>query len=132
MHSKKAIKQYVGQLLSLSMENGRVNAERVDAVLNSVRNHATKSEIKPILKQYLHVIRREIAKTEAVVEHVGPLSGTSLQTVLARLSLTAGTTVSAVTRENPALIAGMRVRLGDDVYDSSVAGRLALIASEVN
>ena len=30
-------------------------------------------------------------------------------------------------KENPALIAGLRVRLGDDVFDSSVSGRLATL-----
>ena len=37
--------------------------------------------------------------------------------------------VSTETKENPALIAGIRVRIGDDVYESSVAGQLSALAS---
>jgi F-type H+-transporting ATPase subunit delta len=40
--------------------------------------------------------------------------------------------VSAVTKQDTSLIAGVRVRVGDDVYDASVAGRLQRLAESVN
>jgi F-type H+-transporting ATPase subunit delta len=37
--------------------------------------------------------------------------------------------IAASARPDPALIAGLRIRVGDDVYESSVAGQLAALAS---
>jgi len=42
-----------------------------------------------------------------------------------------GRSITGVARRNDALIAGVRVRVGDDVYESSVAGQLAALASAV-
>jgi F-type H+-transporting ATPase subunit delta len=42
-----------------------------------------------------------------------------------------GRTVTASARANPALLAGMRVHVGDDIYESSVEGQLAALASAV-
>ena len=39
--------------------------------------------------------------------------------------------VAPVARRNDALLAGLRVRVGDDVYESSVAGQLASLAQSV-
>ncbi|MDB6094418.1 MAG: hypothetical protein JWM32_1980, partial [Verrucomicrobia bacterium] len=40
-------------------------------------------------------------------------------------------TITASAKPNPALIAGLRVQVGDDVYESSVAGQLATLAAAV-
>ena len=39
--------------------------------------------------------------------------------------------VSAVAKPNPSLLAGLRVRVGDDVFENSVAGQLATLAAHV-
>jgi F-type H+-transporting ATPase subunit delta len=39
--------------------------------------------------------------------------------------------VTAVARKNDKLLAGLRVRVGDDVYESSVAGQLSTLAAAV-
>jgi F-type H+-transporting ATPase subunit delta len=39
--------------------------------------------------------------------------------------------VTSVARRNDRLIAGLRVRVGDDTYESSVAGQLAALAESV-
>jgi F-type H+-transporting ATPase subunit delta len=42
-----------------------------------------------------------------------------------------GRTVKATARPNKELLAGVRVQVGDDIYESSVAGQLAALASSV-
>ncbi len=39
--------------------------------------------------------------------------------------------VTATTKRNDALLAGLRIRVGDDVYESSVAGQLAALGASV-
>ena len=42
-----------------------------------------------------------------------------------------GRAVSATAKPSPALLAGLRVQVGDDIYESSVAGQLAALAASV-
>ena len=39
--------------------------------------------------------------------------------------------VTATAKPNPKLLAGLRVRVGDDIYESSVAGQLAALSAAV-
>jgi F-type H+-transporting ATPase subunit delta len=39
--------------------------------------------------------------------------------------------IAAAAQSNPGLIAGLRIRVGDDLYESSVAGQLAALVSSV-
>jgi F-type H+-transporting ATPase subunit delta len=59
------------------------------------------------------------------------LSDSVLSTIAAALTQKYGHKVSATSRPNPALIAGIKVSIADDVYESSVAGQLSALASAV-
>jgi F-type H+-transporting ATPase subunit delta len=39
--------------------------------------------------------------------------------------------VTATAKDNPALLAGLRIRVGNDVYENSVAGQLGALAASV-
>jgi F-type H+-transporting ATPase subunit delta len=66
---------------------------------------------------------RHTAKVESALTLPADLQA-SVQTGLARVYGPGLTTSFA---ENPALIGGMRIRVGSDVYDGSVQGRLAAL-----
>ncbi len=123
-HSRKITDQ-VHRLRDLSLEAGIVSAERVNAVLRALVASRKPHELRPILRGYFAAIRREIAKGEARVQHAGALSEADKASLAASFTKAYGRPVSVVSSPNPALIAGLRVRVGDDEYDSSVAGRLA-------
>jgi F-type H+-transporting ATPase subunit delta len=125
-HSKKA-QQLARQLFSLSLEAGTVSAERVAGVLAYVEQHRPANPVM-VLRAYLHLVAKEIARGQARVEHAGQVSDQVLQTIAAALAKKYGRALAAVARPNPALLAGLRVRVGDDVYESSVAGQLASLA----
>lgn len=115
------------KLLELSLADGRLAPERVNEVLEYCRTQPVSIRRK-LLNAYLKHVRREIQKTEAIIEHAGPINQQIVDSITASLSQTAGKPITAVTRENPALIAGLRVRLGDDVWDNSVADKLTKLA----
>jgi F-type H+-transporting ATPase subunit delta len=56
------------------------------------------------------------------------LSEETLEKISAKYSAIYGRTISAEVEEDTSLIAGVRVRVGDDLYDASVAGRLQRLA----
>jgi F-type H+-transporting ATPase subunit delta len=128
-HGKKA-QQFARQLFKMSLVDGTVSADRVSGVLAYVEKHRPANPVM-VLKAYARLVATELAKSEAVVEHAGAINAATLAAVAAAMSRTYGRTVTATPRPNAALLAGIRVQVGDDVYESSVAGQLAALSAAV-
>lgn len=123
------IRAYAKQLVQLSLdEKGVVSAERVAGVLEYLeKNPPARPQL--VLQVYRKLIAAEIAKGEARVEHAGPVSPASLSAIAAALGKRYGRPVVATATPNPKLLAGLRVRVGDDVFESSVSGQLGALAA---
>ena len=121
------IRAQAKQLLQLSLENGLVSAERVAGVLEYLEKNPPASP-QAVLAAYRKLVAAELAKGEARVEHAGPVSHEALASIAATLGKRYGRPVTAVSTPNPKLLAGLRVRIGDDVFESSVVGQLAALS----
>lgn len=115
------------QLFQLSVVDGAVSSERVAGVLAYLEKHPPAKPL-PVLKAYQRLIAVELAKSHAIVEHAGSLEASVLKTIAAAMTKRYQRPITASAKANPALIAGLRVHVGDDVYDSSVQSRLAALA----
>jgi F-type H+-transporting ATPase subunit delta len=82
-----------------------------------------------VLRAYLRLAANEVARGQARVEHAGQVSDQVLQGITAALARKYGRALTAAAQPNPALLAGLRVRVGDDVYESSVADQLATLVA---
>ena len=119
------------QLFKLSLVDGRISSERVTGVLGYLE------QLKPahplaVLKAYHRLVATELARNLAVVEHAGTVSDSILQAIAAAMTKKYGRPIATSTRANPSLLAGLRVRVGDDVYESSVSGQLSVLAASTN
>ena len=131
MLAGKSHKDYARKLVSLSLdEAGRISDERVNAILQVLKEKPPR-HFKLILKIYLYYVKQEIRRSEAVLEYAGEIQPAAVEAIEGDLSSRYHRSVSSVTRENPELIAGLRVTIGDDVYDASVAGHLEKLANNV-
>lgn len=130
--SSRSVKVEAKKLLSLSLESGVVSAERVEAVLSSLKKSRPAHALRPLLRAYLASVRRELAKGEALIEHAGPLSANDATTIATHFSKSLSRTVVPVARRNDALLAGFRVRVGDDVIDLTAAHRLANLTKSLS
>jgi F-type H+-transporting ATPase subunit delta len=128
-HAKIALK-FARQLFSMSIVDGAVSADRVAGVLEYVEKHGTANPVM-VLKAYQRLIATELAKGHAIVEHAGAVNDAMLAAIAASMTKKYGRAVTATAKPNAELIAGLRVHIGDDVYESSVAGQLAALASSV-
>lgn len=132
MKRDKKITRFAKKLVELSRDDeGVVSEGKVGEVLAGLK------QVKPrhylsILKTYLNYLRREVALQTAVVSSPSALSRDTLDQLAAAYTRIYARPVSAVAREDASLIAGVRVRVGDDVYDASVAGRLQRLAENVH
>jgi F-type H+-transporting ATPase subunit delta len=126
-HAKIA-QQLARKLFALSLADGVVSAERVGGVLAYVEKHHPANPVM-VLKAYQRYIATELAKSEAVVEHAGPVTDAMLASIGAAMTRKYGRTVKATSKPSAALLAGMRVHVGDDIYESSVAGQLSSLGA---
>lgn len=126
----KQVQQLARQLYKLSFVNGLISAAQVAGVLEYVEKHRPANSMA-VLKAYQRLVAAEVARGQAVVEHAGPIEPAALSSIAAAMAKKYGRPVSAVEKRNDALLAGVRVRIGDDLYESSVAGQLAALAEAV-
>jgi F-type H+-transporting ATPase subunit delta len=129
--SAASVRAEAKRLLALSLEGGVVSADLVGAVLAALTKSRAAHQLRPLLRAYLANIRRELARGEARIEHAGPLSASDAEAIAAHFSKVLGRTVRPVARRNDALLAGFRVRVGDDVTDLTASLRLANLAKSL-
>ena len=78
-----------------------------------------------ILQELQRLVKLDVASRTARVESAVALSETQQQSVRQNLGRMKGGEVAVEFAENTNLIGGMRVKIGDDVFDGSVKTRLA-------
>ena len=78
-----------------------------------------------ILQELQRLVKLDVASRTARVESAVALSETQQQSVRENLGRMKGGEVAVEFAENMNLIGGMRVKIGDDVFDGSVKTRLA-------
>jgi len=109
--------------------------ERLDeAKLRSVA--ARLVEAKPrdfpaILSALQRLTRLALERRQVTVESAVELDEASRQRVLAGLTKQYGTDLVAQYQVNPTLLGGLRIRVGNDVFDGSVKGRLERFANSL-
>ena len=128
MRGDKKTRLLAKQLFKLSLVNGEVSATQVAGVLGFVEKIQPRQSLA-LLKLYHRAIETEIAKSRAIVEHAGPIADSALKLIASAMTQKYKRTVTASAQRNDALFAGLRVRVGSDVYESTVAGQLAALSS---
>jgi F-type H+-transporting ATPase subunit delta len=128
--AQKQTQKLARQLFRVSLVNGELSAERVTGVLEYIEKHKP-AHPHAVLNAYYRLVAAEVARGQAVVEHAGPITPAAVNAIAAKLATKYQRKISPIAQRNDALLAGIRVRVGDDVYESSVAGQLAALAASV-
>lgn len=89
-------------------------------LLQNDRIHAFES----ILMEYRGDINVRLHIGEAVVSSVRELNAEEKSKIEARASALAGVQIRAIYKQDPTLLGGIVLRIGDTIYDGSVRGRL--------
>jgi F-type H+-transporting ATPase subunit delta len=77
-----------------------------------------------VLKNYRRLLRFELEKRRARVETASELDSATSSGLVANLKHKYGNDLTTEFIVNPALLGGMRVRVGSDVWDGTVRSRL--------
>ena len=119
------------RLAILVVEAGEAGIPEIRPVLEKILAGRANSDRKAFLKLFHKAVLREIKNDTLVVESARPLDPSVLDTLVADFSKDRQRALQVVQRSNPELIAGMRVRLGDTVYDASLANNLQSLANRI-
>jgi len=114
------------RLFRLCAVNGRLDPARVRTIAARIAASRQRGWLA-ILADFRRMVRLDRERYLAVVESATSLPDDLRGEVQANLSKLYGEGLETSFRENPALIAGMRVRVGSNVYDGSVRAKLATI-----
>lgn len=120
------------RLAALTVEAGENAPTEAKAALGHLLAGRPLAERRAFVNAYLRYLKSEMRASELIVEHAGEVSEASVREIAANFAEHSLRKLAVRTRENPALIAGLRLINGDNVYDASVAGRLGRLASSVH
>jgi len=81
-----------------------------------------------ILSHFERLVKLDLDRRAARVESAAPLEAAMETSVRDSLARKYGPGLNITFTHNPALLGGLRIRVGSDVFDGSVAGRLAALA----
>ncbi len=79
------------------------------------------------LHYFTRLVKLDLDRRAARVESAEPLTPELTASVGANLERLYGAGLTTVFAANPALVGGMRIRVGSDVYDGSIQGRLEVL-----
>jgi F-type H+-transporting ATPase subunit delta len=126
MKISKQARRDARQLLRACMANAVLDDNRVRQAVQSVIRDKPRGYLA-VLTQFQRLVRLETVRRTARVDSATPLSAPFQSQLQAELSQKYGAGLSFVFVENPALLGGLRIQVGGDVYNGSVQGRLAAL-----
>ena len=123
MKLTKEVRKVSKELFQASFTNNQLDSEKVRGFVAQIVAGKPRHYVD-ILKNYHRLIRLELDKRHAVIESATVLSQDTSEHVLRDLKSKYGDGLTTDFRVNPDLIGGLRIRVGSDVWDGSVRGRL--------
>lgn len=115
------------RLFGLCQTDGRLDEAKLRTVFTKLVESKPR-DYRAILAALQRLTRLEIERRRVTVESATDLDATSRQRVAAGLAKQYGPDLSIEYQITPALLGGLRIRVGNDVYDGSVQGRLDRLA----
>jgi F-type H+-transporting ATPase subunit delta len=120
------------RLAQLVIQSGEKGVEELRPALEKILAGRSASDTRAFLKAFHKAARREIQKDTLVIESTKPIEPEVLAKLLASFSEGRDRPLHIVQKSSPELIAGIRVQLGDTVYDASLANKLQSLAARIH
>ena len=124
MKTTRQIKREAKRLFRLCLVNGLLDEACARRVVQRIIDANRRGGLA-LVSHFKRLVKLDSARHTAQVESAVPLPEDLRARVQAGLARTYGPGISASFAHNPELIGGMRIKVGSDVYDGSVRGRLA-------
>src|SRR5215831_962188 len=126
MKTTKRFERDAKQLYRLCLVDGSLDQNRVRRVVRRVLESKRRGSFA-LLSHFRRLVKLDCARHTATIESATHLAADLQTSVSSDLERLYGPKLSISFADNPALIGGMRIKVGSDVYDSSVKARLAVL-----
>src|SRR5579862_4132481 len=123
--SKQARREAKG-LFRSCLVNGLLDDNRVRQAVEQVITAKPRGYIA-ILSHFQRLVKLDLDRRNARIESAVPLGPDLQASVQSSLGRVYGPGLNVAFVQNPALIGGMRIKVGSDVYDGSIQARLAAL-----
>jgi F-type H+-transporting ATPase subunit delta len=123
MKINKETRQLSKSLLRSSFTDGRLNNGRIASLVKTLLDKKPRHYLK-VLDAYKRLLRLEMEKRSATIETASELPSQAGAELVANLKRKYGNDLATRFVVNKELLGGMRIRVGSDVWDSSVRNRL--------
>jgi F-type H+-transporting ATPase subunit delta len=127
MKSNKQSRRGAKQLFKSCQVEGQLAEERVRQAVTLVIEKKPRGYFG-ILQELQRLVKLDVSSRSARVESAVMLTEAQQQNIRESLGRLKGGEVTVEFTENADLIGGMRVKIGDDVFDGSVKTRLATLS----
>ncbi len=126
MKISKQARHEARQLFHSCQANGLLDENRVRQAVQLVGERKPR-HYAAVLAQFQRLVKLDVARHTARIESAAELSPQFQAQARAGLARRYGGGLSFVFAQNPALLGGVRIQVGGDVYDGSVQARLAAL-----
>ena len=118
------------KLFNASFTDGQLDETKVRLIAAKVAESKPRNAIG-ILKDYERQVRLEILSHHALIESAQPLDGAMSDQVVGGLKAKYGQAITTEFKVTPELIGGLRIKIGSDVFDSSVRNRIDRLETQL-
>jgi F-type H+-transporting ATPase subunit delta len=130
MTTKQKVRRTARQLYRACLDDSVLDPARVRQVVRRLTASKRRGSLH-LLSAFQRLVRLDRDRHTAVVESAAPLESGLRDRLQADLRRVYGTGLDAIFVPTPALIGGVRIKVGSDVFDTSVRGRLAALESRL-
>jgi F-type H+-transporting ATPase subunit delta len=115
------------RIFRLCQSGGRLDEAKLSTAVRRIAESKPR-DYRGILSALKRLVRLELERRRVVVESAAELDQPSRDRVVSGLVAKYGADLSFEYRVSPELLGGLKIRVGNDVFDGSVKGRLDRLA----
>ena len=128
MKASKVAQSTARRIFRLCQKDGKINTRKLKPIIKRIGDEKPR-DYRGILVSLRRLVQAELIKKQVTVESAAKLDETTLGKVQISLCKEYGEGLTFKFKVDPELLGGLRIRVGNDVYDGSVKARLETLAN---
>jgi F-type H+-transporting ATPase subunit delta len=130
MKVNKEIRQLARALMRASFTDRQLDQGKIGRLVQTLITKKPRHFLD-VLEYYKRLLRLELDKRHARIESATELPEAARAEIVSNLKQRYGADITTEFSIDPALLGGMRIRIGSDVWDGTVKNRLERLAAQL-